>query len=106
MNQVTLDIIGRKHTVEDTRHAFALARECGFDNINMDLIVGLPGEQKEDVRHTLEEVKKLNPDSLTVHSLAVKRAARLKLFQETVPGNGTGEQSGNHGYDYGIRQIL
>lgn len=60
MNQVTLDIIGRKHTVEDTRHAFALARECGFDNINMDLIVGLPGEQKEDVRHTLEEVKKLN----------------------------------------------
>lgn len=82
MNQVTLDIIGRKHTVEDTRHAFALARECGFDNINMDLIVGLPGEQKEDVRHTLEEVKKLNPDSLTVHSLAVKRAARLKLFQE------------------------
>ena len=42
MNQATLDLIGRKHTVEDTRHAFALARECGFDNINMDLIVGLP----------------------------------------------------------------
>lgn len=82
MNQATLDIIGRKHTVEDTRHAFALARECGFDNINMDLIVGLPGEHKEDVQYTLEEVKKLNPDSLTVHSLAVKRAARLKLFQD------------------------
>ena len=39
MNQATLDLIGRRHTVEDTRHAFALARECGFDNINMDLIV-------------------------------------------------------------------
>ena len=82
MNQVTLDLIGRKHTVEDTRHAFALARECGFDNINMDLIVGLPGEQKEDVQCTLEEIKKLDPDSLTVHSLAVKRAARLNMFKD------------------------
>lgn len=82
MNQVTLDIIGRKHTVEDTRHAFALARECGFDNINMDLIVGLPGEHKEDVAHTLGELRKLDPDSLTVHSLAVKRAARLHMFKD------------------------
>lgn len=82
MNQGTLDLIGRKHTVEDTRHAFALARECGFDNINMDLIVGLPGENAEDVRHTLEEVRTLDPDSLTVHSLAVKRATRLHLFKE------------------------
>ena len=82
MNQATLDLIGRKHTVEDTRHAFALARECGFDNINMDLIVGLPGEQKEDAQRTLEEIKKLDPDSLTVHSLAVKRAARLNMFKD------------------------
>ena len=82
MNQATLDLIGRKHTVEDTRHAFALARECGFDNINMDLIVGLPREQKEDVQCTLEEIKKLDPDSLTVHSLAVKRAARLNMFKD------------------------
>ena len=82
MNQATLELIGRRHTVEDTRHAFALARECGFDNINMDIIVGLPGEQKEDVQHTLEEIKKLDPDSLTVHSLAVKRAARLNMFKE------------------------
>lgn len=82
MNQATLELIGRRHTVEDTRHAFALARECGFDNINMDIIVGLPGEQKEDVQHTLEEIKKLDPDSLTVHSLAIKRAARLNMFKE------------------------
>ena len=82
MNQETLDIIGRRHTVEETKKAFALARECGFDNINMDLIVGLPGEDKEKVAHTLDEVRALAPDSLTVHSLAVKRAARLNMFKD------------------------
>ncbi|MCI5699826.1 MAG: coproporphyrinogen dehydrogenase HemZ [Lachnospiraceae bacterium] len=82
MNQSTLDLIGRRHTVEDTIHAFYLAREAGFDNINMDLIVGLPGEDESMVAHTLEEIQKLDPDSLTVHSLAVKRATRLHLFRE------------------------
>lgn len=82
MNQKTLDIIGRKHTVEQTKEAFYMARSAGFDNINMDLIVGLPGEELPQVRHTLEELRLLGPDSITVHSLAVKRAARLKLFQD------------------------
>ncbi|MDO5336511.1 MAG: coproporphyrinogen dehydrogenase HemZ [Eubacteriales bacterium] len=82
MNQKTLDIIGRRHTVEETREAFGLARKAGFDNINMDLIIGLPGEDKEMVRHTLEEIQDLCPDSLTVHSLAVKRAARLNMFRD------------------------
>ena len=82
MNQKTLDIIGRKHTVEETVEAFWLARSLGFDNINMDLIVGLPGEGKEEVQHTMEEISKLDPDSVTVHSLALKRAARLNLFKE------------------------
>ena len=82
MNQETLDIIGRRHTVEETRQAFMLARECGFDNINMDLIVGLPGEDKAMVENTLDEVRKLAPDSITVHSLAVKRAARLNIFKD------------------------
>ena len=82
MNQETLDIIGRRHTVQETEQAFKLARECGFDNINMDLIVGLPGEDKAMVEHTLEEVRRLAPDSLTVHSLAVKRAARLNMFKD------------------------
>lgn len=82
MNQETLDIIGRRHTVEETKQAFLLAREMGFDNINMDLIIGLPGEDKQMVQKTLDEVKTLNPDSLTVHSLAVKRAARLSMFKE------------------------
>ena len=82
MNQVTLDIIGRRHTVEETRQAFTLAREVGFDNINMDLIVGLPGEDKAMVENTLREICALAPDSLTVHSLAVKRAARLNIFKD------------------------
>ena len=79
MNQKTLDVIGRRHTVDMVKEKFALAREMGFDNINMDLIIGLPGERMEDVAHTWEEVRRLSPDSLTVHSLALKRAARLNL---------------------------
>lgn len=82
MKQSTLDIIGRRHTVEKVREQFHLARELGFDNINMDLIVGLPEESMEDVRATMEEIRKLDPDSITVHSLAVKRAARLHMFKE------------------------
>ena len=82
MNQETLDIIGRRHTVEDTKNAFYLARKVGFDNINMDLIVGLPGEDADMVAHTLAEIEAMDPDSLTVHSLAVKRATRLHLFKE------------------------
>lgn len=82
MNQSTLDLIGRRHTVEQTVEAFHLARELGFDNINMDLIVGLPGEEYEQVEHTMKEVTALDPDSITVHSLAVKRAARLNMFKD------------------------
>lgn len=82
MNQSTLDFIGRKHTVQETVEAFELARSLGFDNINMDLIVGLPGEEIAEVEHTMRELAKLDPDSITVHSLAVKRASRLKLFRE------------------------
>lgn len=82
MNQKTLDIIGRKHTVEDIRHSFVMARRLGFDNINMDLIVGLPGEELPEVEVTLREVTALDPDSITVHSLAIKRAARLNMFKD------------------------
>ena len=53
MNQKTLDLIGRRHTVEQTKEAFRLARRCGFDNINMDLISGLPGENREDMEYTM-----------------------------------------------------
>ncbi len=80
MKQETLDIIGRRHTVEQVLEAYALARKIGFDNINMDLILGLPGETKEDVQNTIDRVTELAPDSLTVHSLAIKRASRLNQW--------------------------
>lgn len=86
MKQKTLDLIGRQHTPEQTLESFWLARELGFDNINMDLIVGLPGETIEDVRTTMEQIQEMSPDNLTVHSLALKRAARLKMFPEDYQG--------------------
>ena len=82
MKDETLQFIGRKHTVAQVKEAFSLAREEGFDNINMDIILGLPEETEEDVRHTAEEIGKLNPDSLTVHSLAIKRASALSQWIE------------------------
>lgn len=82
MKQETLDLIGRRHTVEQVEEAFHLARKTGFDNINMDIILGLPGETAADVAHTIEAVKMLSPDALTVHSLAVKRASKLGKWIE------------------------
>ncbi len=80
MNDDTLKLIGRHHSVAQVKEAFKLARDCGFDNINMDLIIGLPGETEEHIKRTMEEVAALAPDSLTVHSLAIKRAANLNIF--------------------------
>ncbi len=77
MRDETLRIIGRRHTVAQLLDAFKMAREEGFDNINMDIILGLPGETAKDVRYTIDEIKKLNPDDLTVHSLAIKRGSKL-----------------------------
>lgn len=82
MQQKTLDLIGRKHTVEDILRVYAMARELEFENINMDLIAGLPGETVEDVKDTLRQIEALSPDSITVHSLAVKRASRLAQMPE------------------------
>ncbi len=79
MNQKTLDLIGRFHTVEQIKESYALARDVGIECINMDLIVGLPGENMDDVIYTLSEIQKLDPDNLTVHSLALKRSARLNI---------------------------
>lgn len=81
MQQKTLDLVRRKHTVEDVEHIFHMARELGFDNINMDLIAGLPEETLEDFKETLREVEALKPDSITVHTLVIKRASRLRKEQ-------------------------
>lgn len=78
MNQKTLDIIGRNHSVSDIKNIFEIARKVGHNNINMDIILGLPEENATDVSRTMEEIMKLSPENVTVHTLAVKRASRLK----------------------------
>ena len=82
MNQKTLDLIGRKHTVEQIKNVYNMAREEGFDNINMDIILGLVGEDVDEVKHTLSEIQAMDPESLTVHSLAIKRAAALNIWRD------------------------
>ncbi|WP_449539291.1 coproporphyrinogen III oxidase [Ferdinandcohnia sp. Marseille-Q9671] len=75
--QETLKAIGRHHTVEETIDKFHLARSMGMNNINMDLIIGLPGEGVEEFEYTLSETEKLMPESLTVHTLSFKRASEM-----------------------------
>ena len=74
------------HDAQAVKTAFHMAREEGMEDINMDLIVGLPGESVKDTEYTLSEIKKLNPDDLTVHALAIKRAAALKLKLDELSG--------------------
>lgn len=95
MKQATLDLIGRHHTVDMVKEKFRMARDLGFDNINMDLIIGLPEEDIDDVRSTMEQVRELAPDSVTVHSLAIKRAARLNIFKEQLRELKDPEHSGD-----------
>ncbi|MCM3707186.1 MULTISPECIES: coproporphyrinogen III oxidase [Cytobacillus] len=75
--QETLKAIGRHHSVEETVEKFHLARNMGMININMDLIIGLPGEGVQEFAHTLGETEKLMPESLTVHTLSFKRASEM-----------------------------
>ena len=77
MNDKTLKMIGRGHSSGDVIEKFNLARELGFDDINMDMIIGLPGEGIKEAEYTAEELLKLKPDSLTVHGLSLKRASIL-----------------------------
>lgn len=89
MNAETLRIIGRAHTPADIVRAFRDARGTGFQDINMDIIAGLPKETAESMRYTLGELEKLAPDSLTVHTLCLKRTASLNLqldqYRDTLP---------------------
>jgi oxygen-independent coproporphyrinogen-3 oxidase len=77
MKNETLRLIGRNHTPEQIVQTFYMAREENFHNINMDLIAGLPGESPCDFYNTIEKVRLLDPESITVHTMAVKRASRL-----------------------------
>ncbi|KRQ87527.1 Oxygen-independent coproporphyrinogen-III oxidase 2 [Caloramator mitchellensis] len=83
MNEETLKLIGRRHSIDDIKEKFILARELGFDNINMDIIIGLPGEDENSITRTMDEIEALMPDSVTIHTMAIKRASVLneKMFR-------------------------
>ena len=80
LNDHVLETIGRRHTAAQTLEAFSLARACGYDDINMDLIVGLPEDTMESFQETMQGVLALHPESITVHTLSLKRSARI--FQD------------------------
>jgi len=80
--QETLEAIGRHHTVEETIEKYHLAMQMGLNNINMDLIIGLPNEGMEEMQHSLDEVAKLMPASLTIHTLSFKRASEMTQNKE------------------------
>ena len=84
MDDEVLAAIGRKHTAEDVKNAFALAKTFGFDSINMDLISGLPGDNMEKFRKTIAEVIAMNPDDITLHTLTVKHGANLAPMAQSV----------------------
>ncbi len=79
MNDETLVKIGRRHSVSEIYKSFEIARKVGFLNINMDLIAGLPDETPEMFYKSIDDVIKLDPENITVHSMCIKRAARLRF---------------------------
>lgn len=81
----TLKAIGRHHSVQETIDKFKLSREYHMNNINMDLIIGLPNETRKEVIHSLNETKKLNPESLTVHTLSFKTASEMTRNKSKYP---------------------
>ncbi|SHH66761.1 oxygen-independent coproporphyrinogen-3 oxidase [Anaerosphaera aminiphila DSM 21120] len=85
MNECTLKNMGRNHSMEDIYRAYELSRKIGFFCINMDLILGLPGESLEDNRTSLNKIIKLGPENITVHTLSVKNGS--KLFDEKYMNN-------------------
>ncbi len=77
LNDKVLEVIGRKHNSQQTFNAYQLARKIGFKHINMDLIAGLPTDTVESFKNTLDKICELSPESITVHTLAMKRSSRL-----------------------------
>ena len=85
MNEETLRTIGRAHTPEQTVIAMENARRAGFDNINMDIIAGLPTDTLDSFRHTVERLLELGPENITVHTLSLKKGSRILLENFTIP---------------------
>lgn len=82
MNELTLEKALRRHSPSDVVEKFKLARQIGFNTINMDLIIGLEGDTFDSFKNTLNEIKKLSPDNLTIHNLAFKKGSKIKRTKE------------------------
>ena len=106
MNDETLVTIGRAHNSEETIQSFKLARSLGFDNINMDIILGLPGEGIEHLERTLKEIEKLQPESLTVHTMAIKRASIINENQNNISDKGNTTEMMKLTVEYARKQVL
>lgn len=104
LSDQVLKNIGREHTAKDVKKAFALAREAGFSNINADLIVGLPGDSLPGFEATLEGVLALGAENITVHSLALKRSARLVSEGGDLSLHRRGEETGAM-VDFSVRRL-
>ena len=100
MNQKTLDKIGRRHSVEDTIKAFEMAHKYNYFSINADVIAGLPDETPDDFAHTMREVLALSPDAVTIHTMYLKRAARLIGDFEKLRFASDMDKMVQHGYDF------
>lgn len=101
LNDDVLRVIGRQHTGDDALKAFELARKVGFNNINTDLIAGLPTESANSFKHTLDKMVELSPESITVHTLTVKRSATL--FRD---GNENMTNPATEMVDYSIEKLM
>ncbi len=85
----TLEVIGRGHTAQQIVDAYAMARQAGIHHINMDVIAALPGESIDDFAYTMEKARELHPESLTVHTLAIKRSSKMHLEHAPLPDGDT-----------------
>ena len=99
MNDRTLQIIGRGHTAAQVEEAYAMARAADIRHINMDVIAGLPGEGIDDFARTMEAARRLHPESLTVHTLAIKRSSRMSLEHAPLPDGDTAARMVRMGMD-------
>lgn len=99
MNDKTLRVIGRAHTAQQVEEAYAMARTAKIHHINMDVIAGLPGENIDDFARTMDAALRLKPESLTVHTLAIKRSSRLHLENAPLPDGETASRMVQLGLD-------
>lgn len=102
MNDTVLEAIGRKHTAQQTIEAYRLARAVGFNHINMDLIVGLPKDNLESFENTLNTITELDPESITVHTLSMKRSSNLTIQGVKIMKQDADTASAMHTYCKGI----